>query len=428
MSFTRVAALDRRKLQLLQIWAQVAAIVAGLVVPMLLLTNNASALQLTSRSLQVGTSKITTASTWTYSFTTPATTNIGSLEFEVCTTPLGACTSPGAGLDVNVGATALGTGWTSANAFTRNGTGASGCTAAANVLCTARVTTASETLGARTLTQTLQVNPTAVGTFFVRITTYTDTAWVTPQDTGVVAAATVNQLTVNARIQEILNFCVGTTTVNDATTDPTSGPNNDCASISGTTVDIGVLDSSAINLSPVNINGGTNTNGIAMVRTNAQSGAVITYFTEQNNGSGTLKVAGAPCNSIVPGTGDTTDQCINSDATQTAIVAGTEEFGMTIAGTNCGSTTSYTCAYASGTNNLEPTGQYIGAAANAYGTTNGYAWNSSVTAATIATSAGSAVKVIDDEALILRFAATPQITTPTGAYTTTSTYIATATY
>lgn len=421
MSFVRTAALDRRRLQVLQIWALIATIVIGLIVPILIFGKDASAAQLTSRSLTIGTSKATTASTWTYGFSIPTTGNIGSLKFEVCTTPLSTCTSPGAGLNVNVGVTSItGGGWDGAGAFTRDAVGAGGCTAAANVLCTARATAQNETAGARTMTQTLQVNPTAVGTFFVRITTYSAVGWTTAVDTGVVAGAVVNQLTVNARIQEILNFCVGTTAVDDDTTTPGA----DCSAISGTTVDIGVLDAGAVNISPVSTNGGSTTNGIAMIRTNAQSGAVISYFAEQDTSSGKLKVAGATCSGV-----STTDQCLNSTGTtQNTIVAGTEEFGMTIAAVNCVSTTSYTCAFASGTYNLVRDAEYDGDGANTYGTSQGFAWDDTGTVDFIASSAGSTVKVIDDEALILKFAATPSITTPTGAYTVTSTYIATATY
>ena len=406
--------LRRVNLSVAQIWLQLSAIIVGLLLPILTLTGEVSAAgQLTSRSVTIGTSKPTTASTWTYGFTTPTTTNIGALKFEACTTPIGTCTSPGAGLNMNVGTTTLGTGWTSANAFTR-GAGAGLCTAAANVTCTTR-TAASETAGARTLTQSLQVNPTTVGSYFIRITTYSDAGYTTVVDTGVVAFSVTNQLTINVRVQEILNFCVGTTTVDDSTT----SPGTDCSAISGTTVDLGILDTSTVNVSPVSTNGGSSTNGVAMLRTNAQSGAVIQYFTEQDTSSGQLKVAGASCSGS-----STTDQCINSSATQATFSAGTEAFGMTIAAVNCVSTTSYTCAFTSGTYNLARNGQYDGNGGNTYGASQGYAWNDTSTPATIATS----TTVVDDEALILKFAATPAITTPTGAYTVVSTYIATATY
>ncbi len=418
MSSIRVAALDRRMLRLVQLTVLVAVIVAGVIAPSLFFVSKASAAQITSRSLTISTSRASATSvTYLYGFTTATAGMIQSLKFEACTTPLGTCTPP-TGLDIDQGTTGTWSG-TEATNFARDGTGGGSCTPADNVLCGDRTDTDSESVGAKTISWGTQTNPSVTGSFFVRITTYSDAGWTTAVDNGVVAAAIVNQLTVNARIQEILNFCVGTTTVNDATTSPGA----DCSAITGTTVDIGVLDSSAVNVSPVSTNGGSNTNGIAMVRTNAQNGVVISYFSEQNSSSGTLKVTGASCSGT-----STTDQCINSDANQATFSAGTEAFGMTIAGTNCGSTSSYTCVYASGSNNLEPTGEYIGAGSNTYGVSNGYAWNGSTTPEQIASSAGSSIKVVDDEAIILRFAATPAITTPTGAYTVTSTYIATATY
>ncbi|HEX9679387.1 MAG TPA: hypothetical protein VGA08_02090, partial [Candidatus Saccharimonadales bacterium] len=53
-----------------------------------------------------------------------------------------------------------------------------------------------------------------------------------------------------------------------------------------------------------------------------------------------------------------------------------------------------------------------------------WAWDETGTADRIATS----TTVVDDEMLILRFAATSAITTPTGTYTVVSTYIATPTF
>ncbi len=420
MNKIQAAAFDRRKLQILQIWAQALVIIAGLAAPLLFLTGNASAAQLTSRSVTIGTSVASASTTYTYGFTLPTAGNVQSISFQACTTPLGSCTSPGGSINMDAGTEASRSGWSSATTFTRSAGGGS-CTGAVNMLCVSRSAAVSES-GARTLGWNSQVNPTTLASYFVRIVTYSDTGWATPVDSGVVAYAIISQLTVNARIQEILNFCVGTTTVDDATT----SPGTDCSAISGTTVDIGVLDATTINVSPVSTNGGSNTNGIAMLRTNAQSGAIITYFAEQNSSSGKLKVAGQSCTGTI-----TTDQCINSQGTtQGTFTAGVEKFGMTVAGVNCSATTttSYSCAFASNTNNLKQVAQYTGNTTTAYGVTNGYAWDDTGTVTTIATSAGSAVKVVDDESIIMKFAATPSITTPTGAYTVTSTYVATATY
>jgi len=390
----------------------------------LLVTGNAGAAQITTRSLTISSGVPSASSqTYTYGFTTATTAAIQSIEFEACTTAIGTCTGP-TGQTINAGTEASRSGWTNATTFVRNATGANGCTPAANVLCLDRTQVAGETAGARTLGWNTQTNPsTANVAFFIRITTYSDAAWLTSVDTGTVASAVVQTLTINAAVAEILNFCVGSSIVNDATTSIAT----DCTGVSGTSVNIGTLDPVSVNVSPINTNGGDNKNGVAMVRTNASNGTVIYYDAIQQSGTnhlGTLRISGASCNAGSV----STDQCIDAQgATQAAFTPPTEKFGMTIGGTNCGSTTSYSCVYASGTNNLEPSTNYVGAAANAYGTSNGFAWVESGTATQIADTPG-ATKVIDDEALVLRFASISAITTPFGSYTAQADFIAVPTY
>src|SRR5581483_9373995 len=126
--------------------------------------------------------------------------------------------------------------------------------------------------------------------------------------------------------------------------------------------------------------------------------------------------------------------CINAaGTTQTPFISGSEKFGMTIAGINSGSTTSYTCTYGGPGNtcDMEPLSNYMGngsSGSELYGANNGFAWDESGTAVNIASSAGSTVKQVDDEALILKFAATPSITTPFGRYEAKTDMIAVPTY
>jgi hypothetical protein len=288
-------------------------------------------------------------------------------------------------------------------------------------------------------------SPGTPGTFYGRVLTYTsdataaaytDTVPGTHLDEGGTAMSTANQLTTTARVQEQLQFCVGGTTVNDATTSITT----DCATAftgagtCGNAVDLGVIDSSAIYSSPVSASTQGNTcNGAAMVRTNANSGVVVSYYAEQagtgTNHLGSLRVPGATCTADATPSTSTTDQCINSvGTTQATLSAGVEKYGVTVGGINCGSTTAYTCTYAAGTYNLVRNASYDGTGADTYDTpgnvSNQYAWDETGTAATLASSTG----VVDDEALVLRFAATAGATTPTGSYQVKSTYIATATY
>ncbi|CAN5383857.1 hypothetical protein BH10PAT3_BH10PAT3_2680 [soil metagenome] len=405
------------------LFSQLAVILASLIAPLLLLTGTASAAQLTVRSVAISDSSAGATATYLITFTTPATTNIGAVVVQNCTTALGTCTAP-TGAANNVAATGTWTG-TSATNFSRQVTTTGGCTIGANVWCGTR-TTASETNGIKTLSIPSNTNQTpALGTFYLRITTFTDAAFTAPstsgQDTGVVAASTAANLSVTARIQETLTFCVGTTSIDNATSDPGACP------IGGTAVDLGTLTASAHNYSVPRTDGGTATNGIAMLSTNARLGSVVSYYANQNSSSGTLKVAGTACGASVAYSGGTkTDICINDTTTQTTFntVPANEGFGMTVAGTNCGHTTGYSCVLTSGSNALKATSPYIGATATSYGTTAGFAWDHTGTTVQIASSTG----VVDSEGLILKYDAWPVGTTPTGSYTVTSVYIATATY
>jgi hypothetical protein len=263
----------------------------------------------------------------------------------------------------------------------------------------------------------------------VRVFSYSDIAYTTAVDSGTVAGSTTQLFTVNAAIQEQLTFCIGATTIDDATTGPPV-----CSSISGTSLNLGTLDSAHINISPVLAgNGGDANNGIAELSTNATNGATVTYDSIQQSGTlhlGTLRVAGATCLAGAV----TNDQCINSSTTQATFTAGTEAYGMTIAGVNCASTTAYACTFTGATYHLIRNAAYDGNGGNTYPLTDvnqitgtsaaGYAWDETGATTNIAT----ATTVVDKEALILKFAATPNIVTPSGSYTAKADFVATPTF
>jgi hypothetical protein len=414
-------------------WLIVLALVFFAALPFISTSMASAAPQITSRKATITTSEsAATGVNYTFDFTLPSGTAVQSIRFEFCTTPLSTCTHP-TGMDNNYTTTSLsGTQtFSEATAFTEY-TGAdsgtcddhnNGTPANSTEYCISRSDTDAETAAAKQVTINSITNPTTASntTVYVRIFLYSDTAFTTLVNEGVVAASVQQQLTVNARVQENLQFCIGTTAIDDATTSTGA----DCAAISGTTVDVGAIDST-VSISPVdaNPNGGNDLNGLAMVRTNANNGTVIVYFSEQETSSGKLKVVGATCSGT-----STTDQCFNSQGTtQGTFSGGTENFGMTIGGVNCGSVSAYTCTFASDTYNLRMDAQYEGNTNTAYGTSAGFAWDDTGATDTIASSTSSTVKVLDDEALILRFAATAAATTPTGTYTVTSTYIATPTF
>ncbi len=387
--------------------------------------------QLSSRSLSISTASSAGSSATTqyiFSFkpaSTGAGTAVNGLQFNVCTTALGTCTAP-TGFSWSSATFSSQANWgDNATSFAKDATGANDCTASASVLCMKRTgaTTAETSTTAHTLTLNSIQNPTAIGTFFVRITTYNLNTYTVGSilDQGTVASSTTQTLTINAAIQEVLSFCVGSSAVDDATTSVAA----DCSGVSGSSVNLGTLDSSTISVTPVSTTtGGSNTNAVAMLRTNAVNGATVSYKAVQQSGTnhlGTLRVSGSTCNAGSVNT----DQCIDAQGgTQGTFTAGTEKFGMTVAGTNCGSTSAYSCALTSGTNNLKASTNYIGATATTFGNSAGYAWVEGGTATQIASSS----TVVDDEALVLKFAATPSITTPTGAYTAQADFIVVATY
>jgi hypothetical protein len=222
---------------------------------------------------------------------------------------------------------------------------------------------------------------------------------------GGIALSTAEQLTITARVQEVLEFCVGDTSTVAATGD-------DCTDISGNDIDMGVLNFSALNTASVE-----DSNGFAMVRTNAVSGVVVDYFANNGNGNdngdagtevdGHLAVSGQNCDFAATAT----DQCINSvGTTAAALTAGTENFGM--------AATSVSTVGGGLTTNLTRDVQYD------YTGANEFAFDGTGATDRLASSAS----VVDDEMLVLDWQGTAQITTPTGIYSTVLTFIATPTF
>lgn len=140
-----------------------------------------------------------------YDFTIPTNGMVGAIKFEYCTTASGgSCTMP-TGL-VTTSAT-LGNDTSPVSGFTLNNT-ANGAPLLTR--------TAAATPGANTVVSYRLdgiTNPNVPGTpnytFFVRITTYSDTAATTTVDTGTVAASTSTQIQLSGTMPESLIFCTG---------------------------------------------------------------------------------------------------------------------------------------------------------------------------------------------------------------------------
>jgi hypothetical protein len=433
---------SRLRSKVVAVGATLALTVSGLL-PMMLGT--ASAAQLTTRKIELQSSQPGFAGQNIYhelTFNAGSSTAIGSMVLTYCLTPLGTCVAP-TGIDFTTNGVALGTtttdqtinGTVPGNTYAIDVTGTAGVDAtSANALfiasTSANAITSGQTVKLRfvnienptvsTFGDTTPANLQPDNIFFVRMATYNTTSYGTAIDDGVVAGAIEPLITVSARVQEILNFCVANTSVNDGAT---TNPGADCSAITGTTgssIDLGVVDGTTAGAVSPDTDGNSK-NGIFMIRTNAVNGSVVGYRAVQQAGTnyvGSLRVVGASCGGVANTVGaanSSTDQCFNSNTTKTALTASTEEFGVT-------------GRYINRLSSATPTSNL--ALATDYDSTStvGYAWTQTGAFTQVASSTASTDKVIDDESVILQFAAVAALTTPTGQYQAQGDFIAVATY
>ncbi len=417
----------------------------------------ANADTLATRSVTISTSQPSaTGVSYSFSFTPTTSVVMQGLVFKFCTAPLGTCTLP-TGMNVGYATVAYGSQsgfsqpasfaeYSGANAGSCDGQGTSGDNTA-TTYCLTRTAGTAEDTAAKTVVINTVTNPSIPSgnntTVYVRVGVYSDSTFTTLQHDGVVAASIVNQLTVIGRVQERLVFCVfalddaagSSATVGTAATNyPTSCSATEANASS--VVDLGVIDNSSIAKAPVNNTPPSSTGndrfGAAIVNTNASNGVAVAYYASQaatgTNELRAFRVPGATCN--VSGT-SLVDQCfVSASSSGETLTAGTERFGMQVA---C-ITNSTTQAAAGTTSNLgSVTAAYDGDSVIAdtgsrdcqtAEVSDKFAWNATGTAVNLA----SSTTVVDDELIKMRFGATASATTPTGAYTVQSTYIATPTF
>lgn len=245
-----------------------------------------------------------------------------------------------------------------------------------------------------------------IGTFYARILTYSSdpegAGGTTPGsyvDYGGIALSTTADVTINARVQEQLTFCVGSVL---GSTDFSLV--NSCTAIDDSVVDLGVV-STADAISPVpESNTGNDKVGAFLVSTNAISGVKVSYTSPHS-----LRAAVVDCENDDLGY---LDQCFNSQSTglatlNTAFTGGQvgESFGMKIE-----SITENGEAEAAG---LTATAPYDAS----------YAWNTTAEA-----EIASSLSVVDTEVAEIFFGARAKATTPTGSYSTSANFVATATF
>ena len=187
------------------------------------------AASLTNYSVSIGDSRAGVATYHNYQFNTPSTTDIKEVTFQYCTTASGSCTAP-TGMVLTATptlGTVSGIGGTSPTVAGSSGT----CTGSGNTVCT--VTLTIGTPGAQSGGATVIVpivsgitNPSTTNTtFFVRITTYSDTGStiIDGPNSAAFAILTGTSISVSASVDPTLTFTIagingdGSSTVNGAT-------------------------------------------------------------------------------------------------------------------------------------------------------------------------------------------------------------------
>ena len=360
--------------------------------PAIMLSGSSKAAQMTERKITLSNSLAADDnSTYTVSFKNATAGTVKGIVVQFCSdSPIigDTCTAP-TGLDVT------GSSVTSLDSVT------SWSTSATTNLVKITDTTGSSAAAAEEYTFALNVdNPDAVGTFWARVLTYSSDTTATNYtsaapgayvDAGGIAITTTSDVTINARVKETLTFCVGA--------DATPASVIVCGDIDGQVVDLGTLNTSAVNTTPVaTALDGNNKEGVFIVSTNAFFGVKVSYS------SGTsLRVGSTTCEN-----GDTaaTDQCINSAIAGLAIASG-EGFGMKIPAITDQD-------IIGGESDLLATAPYNGS---------DFSWNTGSSAEIASTSS-----VVSSDVATMRFRASPAATTPSGFYTTSANFVATATF
>ncbi|MFO0862388.1 MAG: hypothetical protein U0516_01545 [Candidatus Saccharibacteria bacterium] len=353
---------------------QLRAVVAGLfvfatIIMPFALSGSAQAAQITGRKVTLSNSA-GGATGVQYDLVTAALPTTGtavkSVSLTACTTASGTCTTPTGFVNSSSTLVSQPTGLGAASGWTVN-------TSTAGSLRILNAANATNPSGAVAISWGGVTNPTATNTtYYLRMTTYSDSAWTTALDSGTIAVSTANQITVTASVDESLTFCTGTSGIT----------NTSCAGATGSSVGLGTITPSTT---------GTGTSQIG-VTTNAPSGYVITY-------NGSLPTSGA--NTIA-----------SIGASATSPTQGTSQFGMNMVANTVPSSFG---ANPSGAGSANPV--------TALNTTNQYSFTAG--SPTNAVSQGTA----DGFRLFtVSYLANVSGTQAPGTYTTTLTYVCTATF
>jgi hypothetical protein len=342
----------------------------------------AHAAQITSRSLTLqpgasdGGSKPNGVVNHFYAFTVPGGNSVGSIKFEYCTSASGTCTMP--------------TGLVTTSATLNAETGITGFTINNSTNGAPYLTRTAAAVGtnvAATFRLNTITNPTATNTaFFVRIATYTATnATGSPLDTGVVTASTATQIVLTGIMPESLIFCTGATV-------SLSGTIPDCSTATAGTINFNQL------FSPVDT--ATATSQMA-ASTNAGSGYNITVAGPTlTSGSNTVAAMG----------------------TATTGSKGTSQFGMNL---RANTTTTSNPAVGANVNPAANGTNYKGQPLTGYDTVDTFKFTSGDS---VANSANGGAGPTDGQVYTASYIVNVSGSQPAGTYTTTLTYVCTATF
>ena len=366
----------KKAARLLVLMASIAAIV-GLTFP-----PSVYAAQITSRSLTLqagatdGGSKPGGVVNHLFGFTTATTANIGSIQFLYCTTAGGTCTTP--------------TGLVTTSATMGTQSGATGFTLVNTTNGAPYITRSAANINSGTAVtyQLLTVtNPTTTNqSFYVRITTFTSTNATTgATDTGTVAASTATQITLTGTMPESLIFCAGGTI-------STTGGVPDCSTATSGAVNFNQLFSPA--------DTATATSQMS-ASTNAATGYNITV-------NGPTLTSGS--------------NTVTAMSSATTGVRGTSQFGLNLrANTTATSNPAVGIDVAPAVNGSN----YKGQALTGYSTPDTFKY---VSGDSVANSANGGAGPTDSQIYTVSYIVNVNGAQAVGTYTTTLTYICTATF
>ena len=350
----------------------VVAMVLGLLSPL-----SAQAAQLTSRKVTLGSSAVSASTTYTFNFTFATGTAIKSMKYEFCTTTACTATPTGSSVTSATLGSLAGMGDNTIGNWTK--TTATGPPLELRFADSGNSTAPS---GSQTVVVNSVTSPSTSNTsFYIRISTYSDATFTTLIDQGTVAASTANQITLTGSMDESLVFCTGGTI---------TGTN--CGTATSGNVAFGTGFSSTATSTAISQ---------MVAATNAGGGYVITVA------GNTLTCAGCSGSPTIAGL-----------SSSSASTTGTAQFGLNVVANTTPSVGAAITPAANGTN-------LRGQGATGYGAANNFKFT---TGDTVANSGNASLGPTDAQNYTVSYIANVPASQVAGSYSTTLTYICTATY